>query len=48
MVTPRRIHLSLIRSRNSASATASWARSLTPATSMVSSTSTDPTLWPAS
>ena len=47
MVTPRRIHRSLIRSRSSASATASWARSLTPAASMVSSTTSEPTRWPA-
>src|SRR5664280_1087202 len=48
MVPPRRIHRSLIRSRSSASATASWARSLTPATSMVSATTTEPTRCPAS
>ena len=41
MVTPRRIQRSLMRSRSSASATASWARSLTPAASMGSATTSD-------
>ncbi len=47
MVTPRESQRALIRRRNSTSATASWARSLTPTASMASSTTKEVTGYPA-